>query len=76
MSWDSAGLREWTDDACSGSRQVPELLAEQVEAADVIILNKIDLSEGEQLDTAKIMVKSLNEEAEVIQTSFGELTPI
>ena len=25
----------------AGSRQVPELLAEQVEAADVIVLNKV-----------------------------------
>lgn len=55
--------------------QVPELLAEQVEAADVIILNKIDLSEGEQLDTAKLVVRSLNEKAELIETKFGEMTP-
>ena len=59
----------------AGSRQVPELLAEQVEAADVVILNKIDLSDGEQLDTAKVVVRSLNKNAEVFETKFGELSP-
>lgn len=74
----STGTRKWAEegDKCAEARQVPELLAEQVEAADVIILNKIDLSEGEQLDTAKVVVRSLNEDAELIETSFGELTPI
>ena len=46
-----------------------------MEAADVIILNKIDLSKGEQLDTAKVVVRSLNEKAELIETKFGELSP-
>lgn len=77
MTWDTAGKRDWAEegDACAGNRQVPELLAEQVEAADVIILNKIDLSEGEQLDTARLVVRSLNEGAELIETKFGEMTP-
>lgn len=57
------------------ARQIPELLAEQVEAADTIILNKIDLSEGEQLATAKLVVQGLNEKAELIETKFGEMTP-
>jgi len=77
MTWDTAGKRDWAEegDACAGNRQVPELLAEQVEAADVIILNKIDLSEGEQLETARLVVRSLNDNAELIETKFGEMTP-
>ena len=59
----------------AAARQVPELLAEQVEAANVIILNKVDLSEGEQLETCKLVVRSLNEDAEMIETSFGEISP-
>ncbi|KAL9183687.1 hypothetical protein ACHAXT_004543 [Thalassiosira profunda] len=54
---------------------VPELLAEQVEAADTLILNKIDLSKGEQLNTAKLVVRNLNKDAELIETAFGEMTP-
>ena len=50
-------------------------IKEQVEAANTIILNKVDLSIGEQLDTAKLVVRSLNEKAEMIETSFGEMTP-
>ena len=51
MSWDTAKKRSWAEpgDKCAEARQVPELLAEQVEGADVVILNKVDLSEGEQL---------------------------
>ncbi|KAL7468376.1 hypothetical protein ACHAXS_008601 [Conticribra weissflogii] len=77
MTWDTAGKRKWADDddKCAAARQVPELLAEQVEAANVVILNKIDLSEGEQLETARLVVRSLNEKAEVVETKFGELTP-
>jgi G3E family GTPase len=77
MSWDTAKKRQWAEegDTCAESRQVPELLAEQVEAADVIILNKIDLSEGEQLETARLVVRSINEKAELIETKFGEMTP-
>ena len=76
MSWDTAKKRQWAEgDECAGSRQVPELLAEQVEAADVIILNKVDLSEGEQLETARLVVRSINEKADLIETRFAEITP-
>ena len=77
MSWDTAKKRQWAEegDTCAESRQVPELLAEQVEAADVIILNKVDLSEGEQLETARLVVRSINSKAELIETQFGEMTP-
>ena len=40
MTFDSAGDREsWVDEAdeCVSARQVPELLAEQVEAADLLV---------------------------------------
>ena len=47
-----------------------------MEAADVIILNKVDLSDEEQLDTAKLVVRSLNKNAEVFETKFGELSPM
>eukprot|EP00984_Skeletonema_dohrnii_P030810 scaffold22611_cov124-Skeletonema_dohrnii-CCMP3373.AAC.3 len=76
-SWDTAKSREWAEegDKCAEARQVPELLAEQVEAADLIILNKVDLSEGGQLDTARLVVRAINEKAELIECSFGDMTP-
>ncbi|KAL3905461.1 MAG: hypothetical protein SGARI_004449, partial [Bacillariaceae sp.] len=51
MSWDQAGDRDdWVDpaDECAAIRKVPELLAEQVEAANVLLINKIDLAGPEQ----------------------------
>ncbi len=77
MSWDTAKKRLWSEpgDKCAEARQVPELLAEQVEGADVVILNKVDLSEGEQLETAKLVVRSINDKAELVETKFGEITP-
>lgn len=38
-------------------------------------MNKIDLSDGEQLETAKLVVRSLNKNAELFETKFGELSP-
>lgn len=76
-SWDTAGTRKWAEegDKCAEARQVPELLAEQVEAANIIILNKVDLSEGGQLETARLVARAINEKAELIETKFGEMTP-
>jgi G3E family GTPase len=76
-SWDTAKTRQWAEegDKCAEARQVPELLAEQVEAANIIILNKVDLSEGGQLETARMVARAINEKAELIETTFGEMTP-
>ena len=44
MTFDKAGQRDsWTEpgDECSAARKVPELLAEQVEAADLLLVNKV-----------------------------------
>ncbi len=76
-SWDTAKTRKWAEegDKCAEARQVPELLAEQVEAANIVILNKVDLSEGGQLETARLVARAINEKAELIETTFGEMTP-
>mmetsp|Transcript_17965 Transcript_17965/g.28192 ORF Transcript_17965/g.28192 Transcript_17965/m.28192 type:complete len:634 (+) Transcript_17965:3-1904(+) len=76
-SWDTAKSRQWAEEGkkCAEARQVPELLAEQVEAADIIILNKVDLSGGGQLETARVVARAINEKAELIETKFGEMTP-
>eukprot|EP00986_Skeletonema_menzelii_P008471 scaffold3573_cov153-Skeletonema_menzelii.AAC.9 len=75
-SWDTAKTRQWAEgDKCAEARQVPELLAEQVEAANIIILNKVDLSRGSQLETARLVARAINENADIIETSFGEMSP-
>jgi len=48
MSWDTSFDRNWTDGA--SEKNIPELLAEQVEAADVLLINKVDLAAGASKD--------------------------
>ena len=78
MTWDSAGDRDnWTEegDDCAGQRKVPELLAEQVEAADLLIVNKIDLAGPEQMKTATAVALAINDDADVIEAEFGRVKP-
>jgi len=78
MTWDTAGDRdEWTEqgDACSGQRKVPELLAEQVEAADLLIVNKIDLAGPDQMKTATAVALAINDGADLIEAEFGKVKP-
>lgn len=51
---------------------VCDLLVEQTEVADVVLLNKIDIAQGELEDTKQI-VTALNPRAKVIATSFGKV---
>eukprot|EP00536_Pseudo-nitzschia_multiseries_P008926 jgi/Psemu1/241666/estExt_Genewise1.C_2370022 len=76
MTWDVAGDRGgWTDpgDDCSSMRKVPELLAEQVEAADVLLLNKIDLAGPEQVKVAAALAQTINDKAVVERVEFGRV---
>jgi len=53
--------------------QVVELLVEQTEAANVVVLNKTDLANPDQLDATRAVVSSLNKKADVMETSFGKI---
>jgi G3E family GTPase len=78
MSWDVAGQRDgWVDpaDDCAAQLKVPELLAEQIEAADVILVNKVDLAGPEQVQVASVLVKSLNDKAVMEEVEYGRLSP-
>ena len=78
MTWDSAVDREnWTEegDDCAGERKVPELLAEQVEAADLLLINKIDIAGPEQTKTARAVARAINNKASIFETKFGEISP-
>jgi G3E family GTPase len=55
------------------NRSLAALLAEQIEFADVIIVNKTDLVDAEQLAVVTAVVKGLNPVAEVLFTSRGEV---
>eukprot|EP00429_Kryptoperidinium_foliaceum_P011175 CAMPEP_0176003978 /NCGR_PEP_ID=MMETSP0120_2-20121206/1453_1 /TAXON_ID=160619 /ORGANISM="Kryptoperidinium foliaceum, Strain CCMP 1326" /LENGTH=452 /DNA_ID=CAMNT_0017336639 /DNA_START=230 /DNA_END=1585 /DNA_ORIENTATION=+ len=77
MTWDVAAERDgWVDpaDDCAGQRKVPELLAEQVEAADLILINKVDLA-GDNIAVASGLARELNEDAVIKEVKFGQVSP-
>ena len=57
------------------NRTIVDLLTDQVEFADVIIINKIDLVEQDRLKLLEQIIKKLNPGAKIIHTSFGRVNP-
>lgn len=79
MTWDAAGERpQWTDpgDECSANRKVAELLAEQVEAANLVLVNKIDLATEDEVKIASSMARALNKDAVLKAVEFGRISPL
>ncbi len=54
-------------------RTLVNLLVDQIEFSDVIILNKIDAASPDQLDAARKIIRSLNPDAELIETSMSRV---
>jgi G3E family GTPase len=78
--------RFWTDFASGESlldrkqavdetdtREVVDLLIDQIEFANVILLNKVDLISPEDAKKLEGVLKKLNPEAKIIQTTFGQV---
>lgn len=59
----------------AGTRTLVDLLVEQIEFADVIVLNKIGLADDAQRAGARKIVASLNPDARVIETDMGQVEP-
>jgi G3E family GTPase len=77
MTWDLAAERDGRvdqGDDCAGQRKVPELLAEQVEAADLILINKVDIA-GDNVAVASRLVKELNDRAIIREVQYGRVSP-
>ncbi|UCS91691.1 GTP-binding protein [Echinicola marina] len=66
--------RQMTDDP-EDARSIVNLLTDQVEFANVIILNKTDLVTDEQIKLLEGLLIKLNPEAKIIRTSFGKVPP-
>jgi G3E family GTPase len=56
-------------------RTLVDLLADQIEFANIIIVNKAECVSEEGLATVTGMVRSLNPRARVIETCYGEVNP-
>jgi len=54
-------------------RTLVDLLVEQIEFANVILLNKVDLISKEQLKTVTAIIRGLNTKAKIIETTLSKV---
>ena len=53
------------------TRALVDLLVEQIEFADVIVINKVDAVTPEQLEIVRKVVRGVNSGAKIVEASFG-----
>ncbi|AUX10789.1 GTPase, G3E family [Halalkaliarchaeum desulfuricum] len=56
-------------------RPLSDLLVEQIETANVLLLNKCDLVDDEELELAEELLSTLNPGAKVVRTVHGQIDP-
>ncbi len=66
------GLDQHEDD----ERTVSDLLMDQVEFADVIVLNKLDLVSEDETDRLKAALARLNPSARIVPVRHGQVDPV
>lgn len=64
--------RELTTDSFD-HRSIVNLITDQVEFANVIIVNKVDLISKDDLGLLKSMLRKLNSKAKIIESTFGKV---
>ena len=55
------------------NRTLVHLLTDQIEFADVVILNKVDDADPHQVDAARKIIRSLNADARIIETNYSDV---
>lgn len=71
-SADTISSREMNDEE-DDERTIVNLLTDQVEFADVILINKTDLVSEAELNLLKGMITKLNPQAQLIESEFGKV---
>ena len=67
----SSGLNEDEED----QRSIVNLLTDQIEFANIILLNKTDLVSAKQAGELKAILSKLNPKAKIFDTQFGKIEP-
>jgi G3E family GTPase len=65
--------RELNKDDANDYRTIVNLLTDQIEFANVIILNKADLVTKDTVNELKAIIRKLNAEAKIIESQFGKI---
>jgi G3E family GTPase len=63
--------KQGTDE--SDSREVVDLLIDQIEFANVLVLNKIDLVDQESVSELKAVLQKLNPDAKIIESAHSQI---
>ena len=56
-------------------RTIVDLLVDQIEFADVILLNKTDLVDTDEINRITALLRRMNPRAKLIQTQYGRIAP-
>ena len=54
-------------------RTLVHLLTDQIEFADIVVLNKVDDATTEPVDAARKIIRSLNADADIIETNYSDV---
>ncbi|MEM1106686.1 MAG: GTP-binding protein [Pseudomonadota bacterium] len=57
------------------ARTLVHLLTDQIEFADVVVLNKVGDAAPEQVRTARQIIRSLNADAEIVEANYSDVPP-
>ena len=66
-----ASVADLEADPCAAQRKVTALLVAQVEAADAVAINKVDMASAKDVETASLTCAALVPDADVLVTEFG-----
>jgi G3E family GTPase len=75
LQYSSTDLLKNSDESLGedDERTIVDLLVEQIEFANVVILNKIDLISDEERQTVRALIRGLNGKAEIIESTLGQV---
>ncbi|QOF94443.1 GTP-binding protein [Novacetimonas hansenii] len=54
-------------------RALVDLLVQQIEFADVVVINKVSTAMPDQVDAARKIIRALNSDADIIETDMGQV---